>query len=104
MTIQIPTEKYDRAMLGKPWIARVTFEDPSGVFHWGDYVGAADEPGLLVLSGVGPGDIVARGQKNWSSPKEGAPSFFEVTEKGELAPLATRAEAFLRWNAKAITK
>jgi hypothetical protein len=99
MTLQIETNAYDPAVYGKPWLAKVTFEKPSGNFQWGDFAGASGEPGVIVLPDVNPGDVVARGQKEWENSHNSAPTFYRVTEDGELEKFETRAAAWRHWQA-----
>lgn len=95
MNVEVETKSYDARLLGKPWIAKVSFETLGGRFDWGNWVGDPGQEGLLVIEAE-PGDIIATGQKD----KAGAPrppKFFQLTEDGNLDAVTSRAAAFRLW-------
>ena len=97
MIIEIETPAYNHRRYGKPWIARISFEDCAGDFHWGNWIGSPGEEGLLQIE-CEPGDIVARGQKDTRGPgANSAPAFYAATEAGELERLPSRAAAYKLW-------
>lgn len=97
MIIELETPAYNSRRYNKPWIATVDFRECSGEFHWGNWIGAPGEEGLLQIE-CEPGDIVARGQKDTRGPgRNSAPSFYVVTEDGELERLPSRAAAYKLW-------
>jgi hypothetical protein len=96
MKIQIETPAYDHTQFGQPWVAKVSFTDPSGSFEWGRIIsGAPGEEGLLVIE-ASHNDIVARGQKDLAAGKT-IPAFYRVTDAGELERLPSRAAAYKLW-------
>jgi hypothetical protein len=98
MTITIETEAYDKTKHGKPWIAKVDWHNPQGNFHWGSFIGEPGEAGVSTITGVNPGDIIARGQKRWGEgAKQDSPTFYELTKDGELERLPSRPAAFKLW-------
>jgi hypothetical protein len=97
MTIQIETPEYDPTKKGKPWIARVTFETTTGTLHWGTFIGNSGEAGIVTID-VLPGDIVARGQKVWDNPIEGAATFYRATADATLERFENRKEAWEYWH------
>jgi hypothetical protein len=98
MILEIPTALYDEKLHGKPYIAKMTFDDPTGTPEWGTFVGLPGEAGLLVLPDVYSGDVVMTGQK---SKKTGytAPSFFILLEKGELLDVS-KVNAYKHYKAR----
>jgi hypothetical protein len=99
MNITIETEAYDSTKFGKPWIAKVDWHNPQGNFSWGAFVGEPGEAGVSTITGVNPGDIIARGQKRWGDGvKQTPPTFYQVTNEGTLEPLPSRPAAFKLWN------
>lgn len=98
MKIQIATGTYNERRYGKPWIARVTFPNAKGDFHFGEWVGQEGREGLLLVDAE-PGDVVARGQKDFRKPRNSAPDFFIVTDDGELEP-ASKADAYQHYKAR----
>ena len=98
MEIERETSSYNDRRYGKPWIAKVDFSaNTKGDFLWGEWIGDPGDEGLLILSNVEPGDIVARGQKDLRKPKNSKPDWYKVTEDGSLAALDGRAAAFKAW-------
>lgn len=99
MNIEIETSEYNARRYGKPWAATVTFEDCAGEFHWHPWIGSPGEEGILQIE-CSPGDVIARGQKDNRGPsRNSAPTFYVVTEDGELEQLPSRAAAFKHWRA-----
>lgn len=98
MILEISTGSYNDRRYGKPWIAKVTFETSQGAFRWGDWVGQPGDSGLLLLDAE-PGDVVARGQKDFRKPKNSAPEWYVVTDGGTLQSVS-KAEAYKMWRSK----
>lgn len=74
--VTIKTSSYNEKRYGKPWIAKVTFESASNAHYaWGEWCGTPGYSGLLEID-VAPGDIVARGQKDFRKPRNSAPDFY----------------------------
>jgi len=97
MKIEIETPSYNHRRYGKPWAAIVTFDSCAGEFNWGSWIGSPGEEGILQIE-CQPGDIVARGQKDTRGPgANSAPSFYVVTNDGELERLPSRAAAYKLW-------
>lgn len=97
MKIEIETTAYNNRRFGRPWIAKVSFDDPKGTFDWGNWIGSPGEDGILVIE-VEAGDIIARGQKDFQGPSyKSAPDWHLVTEFGELEKLPSRAAAYKAW-------
>lgn len=97
MKIEIETTSYNNRRYGKPWIAKVSFEDSKGEFHWGNWIGSPGEEGILVVE-VEAGDIIARGQKDFRGASyKSAPDWYAVTTDGELERLPSRAAAYKAW-------
>lgn len=92
MTFEINTGSYNERRYGRPWIAKVTFDNSGkGTFEWGTWVGRMGEAGTLVIDAA-EGEIVAQGQKdNRGGSTES--SYYQV-RNGELVKLASKAEAY----------
>ena len=93
MQLKIDTPAYNPRREGCPWIATVDFTTSKGEFRFGEWVGQTGDCGLLLLD-CQPGDIIARGQKDFRKPRNSAPSFFEAMADGTLRPLDSKAEAY----------
>jgi len=98
MKISIETHSYNQRRYSKPWIARVNFTDPQGTFSFGDWIGDSNNgsAGLLELDAK-PGDIVARGQKDYRKPRHSSPDWYQVAPDGSLTPLGGKVEALKAW-------
>lgn len=97
MKIERQTESYNDRRHSKPWIAKVDFsKNPNGDFLWGNWVGQPGEEGLLIIEAE-PGDIVARGQKDFRKPKNSAPDWYQVDADGKLVALDSKAEAYKKF-------
>lgn len=82
MKLTIDTAPYNSRRYGKPWIALVTFDSASKAqFAFGSWVGGGGEAGVLEIDAQ-PGQIVARGQKDYRKNKNSAPYYYIVTEDG----------------------
>ncbi len=96
MRIERATSTYNQRRYGRPWIARVTFDDNGqATFAWGNWVGdsANGSAGTLLLD-VEPGDIVATGQRDNRQPRNSSPSWYQVGADGELVVVSTKAQAY----------
>ena len=91
MKIELETAAYNTRREGKPWIAKVEFPDSKGKFIFGDWVGSAGEAGLLILDGIEPGEIYARGQKDLRKRRNSAPAFYILGDDGKSI---TKVEAY----------
>ncbi len=97
MEIKIETNTYNEKRYGRPWIARVDFsQNPKGNFAFGTWVGEPGYKGILLLDAE-PGDIVAKGQKDYRKPANSTPCFYFVKENGELERLGTKGVAYKYW-------
>ena len=86
MEIRIETSSYNEKRYGKPWIAMVDFAaSANGEMIFGNWVGTPGYDGVLLLDAT-PGDIVARGQKDFRNPKYSAPTYYIVGADGQLLP------------------
>ena len=96
MEITVETSSYNERRYGKPWIAQVDFsQSTKGNFSWGDWTGDHYNGGAGILSIiVNPGDIVARGQKDFRKPRNSAPEFFIVSVEGELEFIGDKGAAY----------
>lgn len=96
MKLNITTSSYNERRYSSPWIARVDFStNVQGEFQWGDWIGDKGSGGLLELD-CEPGDIVARGQKDNSKPRNSAPDWYcaiELQGKSILRPIGGKADA-----------
>jgi hypothetical protein len=93
--IEVKTSGYNQRRFSKPWIAIVDFSvDVRGEFKWGAWIGdhTSGSEGLLVIDAE-EGAIIARGQKDFRKPRNSAPDYYQVRD-GQLAPVASRAEAY----------
>jgi hypothetical protein len=95
-TITLETYAYNQRRYGKPWIARVDFSSSSrGDFAWGEWAGDHMNGGAGVLSvNVNPGDIVAKGQKDFRNEKNSAAEFFIVLPDLTLNSLGDKGSAY----------
>jgi len=96
MEIKIETSSYNEKRYSKPWVARVDFStNPKGDFKFGDWVGdhSNGSEGLLVINAE-VNDVIATGQKDYRNAKYSAPSFYYVTETGELESFDGKADAY----------
>ena len=94
--IERKTSSYNQRRYSRPWIARVDFsKNPNGDFVWGDWVGdhSNGSDGMLVIE-ANPGDIIAKGQKDFRQPKNSAPDWYRVDETGTLTALEGKADAY----------
>jgi len=97
MLVELETESYNRRRYGKPWIAVVDFsEDSKGKFTFGEWIGAQGEGGILVVEGE-PGDIIARGQKDFRKPRNSAPEYYQLQQDGSLGCIVAKATAYTMW-------
>lgn len=79
------TESYNSNRYGKPWIARVTFDQASkAVFNFGSWVGQDGYAGILEID-ADPGDVIAIGQKDNRKPRNSAPEYYILSEDGTLS-------------------
>ena len=96
MKITIETNSYNQRRCGKPWIAKVDFnESTKGEFSWGDWTGDHYNggDGVLTIDAV-CGDIIAQGQKDFRKPRNSAPNFSVVGANGELEDIGDKGEAY----------
>lgn len=102
MEIQIETKSYNEKRYGKPWIAKVSFEDSKkGDFIWGDWTGDHYNGGEGVLSlDANIGNIVARGQKDNRQPRNSAPDFYVVSADGTLDKIGDKGAAYKHYLAQ----
>lgn len=98
MKFEQTTPPYNEARHGKPYVARMTFDDPKGAPRWGDWVGQPGEEGLLVLDGVFPGDVIMIGQRDHRTAHS-IPEFHILLEDGDLLNV-TKAQAYKHWHAR----
>ena len=95
MNIQIRTASYSDRRYGKPWIAVVTFPNARGDSKFGDWIGTPGSDGLLEID-CQPGDIVAKGQKDFRKPKNSEPDYYIAQEDGSLT-MVLKVEAYLHY-------
>lgn len=95
MQISIDTSSYNDRRYSRPWIARVDFAaDPQGKFLWGQWIGQPGESGILMVDAE-PGQIVARGQKDFRKPRNSATDWYQVGSDGSLICLERgKSEAY----------
>jgi hypothetical protein len=95
--MQIETDSYNERRYGKPWIAIITFENPTKPhFDFGTWVGEQGDSGILEID-LKEGDVVARGQKDFRKPANSALNFY-IVKNGELVE-ATKKDAYLHFKA-----
>ncbi len=99
MRIERETDSYNDRRYGKPWIAKVSFQGTKAEFSFGDWVGQPGGKGLLVID-LEPGDIFARGQKDFRKPANSAPDFYILRENGK-GETTTKSDAYKYWANKA---
>ena len=98
MQVEIQTDIYNEKRYGKPWIAKVEFEENGKAnYNFGHFVGQKGEVGTLILEDVFPGDIVARGQKDHRAARAKSPTYFIINPNGELERLADKNTVFMRF-------
>jgi hypothetical protein len=95
MTLTLETASYNSRRYGKPWIAKVIFEDNKPIFKFGDWIGAGGEEGILKIK-CEEGDIIARGQKDEYKPRNSAATYF-IFKDGQLSEEITKAQAYLHY-------
>lgn len=95
--LEIETSFYNEKRYGRPWIAKVDFASRNGHFRFGNWVGQDGCLGLLTLDAC-PGDVVARGQKDFRNPKNSAPDFYIVQGDLSLTPVS-KVDAYKHWQA-----
>jgi len=100
MNLQIETSVYNERRYGKPWIAKVTFDDNGKAdFVFGKWIGQTGCSGILELD-VAIGDIVARGQKDSRKPANSAPVFYLIdsnTISDDLVNPVSKKDAYLHF-------
>lgn len=97
MEIRIETGSYNEKRYSKPWIARVDFAvSANGEMVFGNWVGTPGYDGVLLLDAT-PGDIVARGQKDFRNPKYSAPTYYIVGADGQLERVGSKGDAYKLW-------
>ena len=97
MEIRIETSSYNEKRYGKPWIARVDFvASTSGEMVFGTWFGTPGYEGVLVLDAT-PGDIVARGQKDFRNQKYSAPTYYIVGADGQPERVGSKGDAYKLW-------
>ena len=95
MKITVKTIGYNQRRCGKPWIAKVNFESPKGDFAWGDWTGDHYNGGAGTLTiNANPGDIIARGQKDFRNKRNSAPDFYVVSGDGSLEEIGDKGAAY----------
>lgn len=98
MQININTQSYNDRRYSSPWIAIVDFsENPNGDFAFGNWIGRKGEAGILQIESA-PGQIVAKGQKDYRKPKNSTTEFFIVQSDGTLSEAITKAEAYTHFS------
>lgn len=99
MQITLKTSGYNDRRYSRPWIAKVDFSDPKGLFEFGQWIGANGEAGELVVDAT-PGDIVADGQKDFRRPSNSSPNYRVVGEDGSLGESLSKVDAYRAWKNK----
>ena len=101
MKIERQTGSYNQRRYGKPWIARVDFDSPQGKFEFGAWIGDHYNggEGTLIID-ADPGDIIARGQKDFRQPKNSAPDYYYVTDDGKLIRIGDKGAAYQYYKSK----
>lgn len=96
MEIRIETNSYNHRRYGKPWIAIVDFsQSTKGDFSWGDWTGDHYNGGEGVLTiNANPGDIIARGQKDFRKAQNSAPDFFVINSEGKREYIGDKGAAY----------
>lgn len=90
--IEINTGSYNDRRYGKPWIAKVTFDDNGkAAFEWGTWVGRPGYSGTLVIHAA-EGEIVAKGQKDNRNSRGTECDYYQV-QGGQLVAMS-KAEAY----------
>jgi hypothetical protein len=98
MDISINTGSYNEKRYGKPWIAKVDFSVKPPGFAWGDCTGDHYNGGEGCLEITAePGDIIARGQKDFRKPRNSAPDFYLVLESGALEFIGDKGAAYKKY-------
>lgn len=98
MKIERETSSYNARRFGKPWIAKITWDGTKTGFEFGHWIGDPGEAGILVLDGIEPGDVYARGQRDFRKPRNSAPSYYVLGADGKMAGQEmTKAEAYRHW-------
>lgn len=100
MRLEITTGAYNERRYGKPWIAKVAFPTAKGEFAFGEWAGSDGRPGLLVIEAE-PGDVIARGQKDFRKPANSSPDYYLVTDAGALEPIE-KAEAYQHYQKRSM--
>lgn len=97
MEIRIEASSYNEKRYGTPWVAKVDFTAaPRGEMVFGNWIGTPGHEGVLVLDAA-PGDIVARGQKDFRNPKNSAATYYIVGADGQLERVGSKGDAYKLW-------
>ena len=96
MNITKETSSYNQRRMGRPWIAKIDFNNNSkGDFAWGNWTGDHYNGGKGVLSiNANHNDIIAIGQKDHRQPRNSSPDFYVVTATGKLDNLGDKGAAY----------
>ena len=97
MKIERKTGIYNERRYGAPWIAKVTFEDGKIKYDFGRWIGDKGREGLLVLDNMNPGDLFARGQKDFRNPKHTENDLYELQADG-LGLSISKVDAYKKFN------
>lgn len=100
MKLNIETQAYNERRYGQPWIARVRFPTAAGEFVFGEWAGQPGTAGLLVLDAE-PGDVIARGQKDFRKSANSAPVFHILQADGTLERVS-KADAYRHCGQRAV--
>tara|TARA_R110000796_G_scaffold23697_3_gene67771 strand:+ start:188 stop:508 length:321 start_codon:yes stop_codon:yes gene_type:complete len=94
MKIEIQTNSYNERRYGRPYIAKILFDDHKGSPAWGSWVGDPrnGSEGLLILD-CDVNDIVMTGQKDSRNARNSAPTYHVVKEGGALQEVS-KVEAY----------
>lgn len=82
MRFEKETSVYNEKRYGKPWIARVKFDDTEIKYDFGKWIGVHGGEGLLVID-IEPGEIIAIGQRDFRG-KNTSNKMYVVSENGDL--------------------
>ena len=104
MQIERETAAYNERRYGKPWIAKVDFSASASKpeFIWGQWIGDArnGSAGILQID-LEPGDIYARGQKDFRKPQNSSPSYYQLDANGKsTGGSMSKPEAYRAWQAE----
>ena len=93
MKIEIKTESYNKRRYGKPWVAKVSFnEDGELKYEFHTWIGDPGSEGILVID-ANEGDIIANGQRDHRGSNSSNFKYL-VLKNGKILHISSKVDIF----------